>query len=592
MPPLGPLAATLSAAAARRAVRHVLETGAVRTLCQPIGSLSTGDILGYEALSRPEAPAPLDAPQEFLAAASACNLLEQVDHAWRLAAVARLGRLLAHEQLLFLNCTPTALTSGLLGPASFQSIVRRHGLQPERVVLEITEERAISDFDQMRRIVSAFRTAGFLFAIDDAGAGPSSLQSIVELRPDFIKLDRWLARDIEFDRGRRSMVEAICTFARQVGARVVAEGIETREQLAAFVELGADFGQGYFLGRPEALPCPVGPDARLAIHRANRQRREAPVVTRVGDLVTITPTVNAETPGARLMDHFARNRHLEAVIVLNGGQVEGIVTRGRIFERMSGQFGLPLNGRRPAAELCVPATCVDASVSPRVAARAALERAAPFQQDPLVILDGTALAGIVRVHELLQAVLAEEVAEARHLNPLTGLPGNRRIREHLERLRTDPAGWYVFYADLDRFKLFNDACGFAHGDAAIYELSRILVDAANAGRHDAFVGHVGGDDFILVLHQDDLEPFRAACYRVLSRPRWFDPDGKLPPDISLTVSIAGCPLDRLAHLEYAELAAILANAKRLVKHAGGNTFHIFEDLAPSPAGAQSDAEAA
>ncbi len=592
MPPLGPLAATLSAAAARRAVRHVLETGAVRTLCQPIGSLSTGDILGYEALSRPEAPAPLDAPQEFLAAASACNLLEQVDHAWRLAAVARLGRLLAHEQLLFLNCTPTALTSGLLSPATFQSIVRRHGLQPERVVLEITEERAISDFDQMRRIVSAFRTAGFLFAIDDAGAGPSSLQSIVELRPDFIKLDRWLARDIEFDRGRRSMVEAICTFARQVGARVVAEGIETREQLAAFVELGADFGQGYFLGRPEALPCPVGPDARLAIHRANRQRREAPVVTRVGDLATITPTVNAETPGARLMDHFARNRHLEAVIVLAGGQVEGIVTRGRIFERMSGQFGLPLNGRRPAAELCVPATCVDASVSPRVAARAALERAAPFQQDPLVILDGTALAGIVRVHELLQAVLAEEVAEARHLNPLTGLPGNRRIREHLERLRTDPAGWYVFYADLDRFKLFNDACGFAHGDAAIYELSRILVDAANAGRHDAFVGHVGGDDFILVLHQDDLEPFRAACYRVLSRPRWFDPDGKLPADISLTVSIAGCPLDRLAHLEYAELAAILANAKRLVKRAGGNTFHIFEDLAPSPAGAQSDAEAA
>ena len=462
MPPLGPLAATLSAAAARRAVRHVLDSGAVRTLCQPIGSLSTGDILGYEALSRPEAPPPLDTPQEFLAAASACDLLEQVDHAWRLAAVARLGRLLAHEQLLFLNCTPTALTSGLLSAASFQSIVRRHGLQPERVVLEITEERAISDFDQMRRIVSAFRTAGFLFAIDDAGAGPSSLQSIVELRPDFIKLDRWLARDIEFDRGRRSMVEAICTFARQVGARVVAEGIETREQLAAFVELGADFGQGFFLGRPEALPCPVGPDARLAIHRANRQRREAPVVTRVGDLVTITPTVTADTRGARLMEHFARNRHLEAVIVLDGARVEGIVTRGRIFERMSGQFGLPLNGRRPASELCVPATCVDASVSPRVAARAALERAAPFQQDPLVILDGTALAGIVRVHELLQAVLAEEVAEARHLNPLTGLPGNRRIREHLERLRTDPAGWYVFYTDLDRFKLFNDALSLIH----------------------------------------------------------------------------------------------------------------------------------
>jgi len=592
MPPLGPLAATLSAAAARRAVRHVLETGAVRTLCQPIGSLSTGDILGYEALSRPEAPPPLDSPQEFLAAASACDLLEQVDHAWRLVAVARLGQLLAHEQLLFINCTPTALISGLLSPSSFQSIVRRHALQPERVVLEITEERAISDFDQLRRIVSAFRTAGFLFAIDDAGAGPSSLQSIVELRPDFIKLDRWLARDIEFDRGRRSMVEAICTFARQVGARVVAEGIETREQLTAFVELGADFGQGYFLGRPEPLPSPTSAEARLAIHRANRQRRDAPVVSRVGDLVTITPTVSAHTPGARLMDHFARNRHLEAVVVLDGSRVDGIVTRGRIFERMSGQFGLPLNGRRPAAELCVPATCVDASASPRTAARAALERAAPFQQDPLVVLEGTQLAGIVRVHELLQAVLAEEVAEARNLNPLTGLPGNRRIKEHLERLRNDPAGWYLLYADLDRFKHFNDACGFAHGDAAIYEFSRILVDAANAARHDVFIGHVGGDDFIVAVHEDDLEPFRAACYRVLSRPRWFDPDGKLPADITLTVSIAGCPFERVAHLGYEELAAILASAKRLVKHAGGNSFDIFENLAPPSAASRADAEAA
>ncbi len=583
-----PLASTAAIAANRRIVRRVLETGAVRSLCQPIVSLSTADILGYESLSRPEAPPPLDRPQEFLAAASACQLLDQVDHAWRLAAVSRFGPLLQHDQVLFLNCTPAALISGLLSPSSFQAYVRRHGLQPERVVLEITEEQAIEDFDQMRRIVGAFRSAGFLFAIDDAGAGASSLQSIVELRPDFIKLDRWLARDIEFDRGRRSMVEAICTFARQVGARVIAEGIETRDQLTAFVELGADFGQGYFLGIPGPLPAPVTPEARLAIHRANRERREAPVVSRVGDLVTITPTVAAATPGQAVAEQFFHNRHLEAVVVLDDARVEGIITRGRIFERMAGQFGLPLNGRRPARQLCVPATCVDASASPRMAARAALERPAAFQQDPLVVLEGTTLVGIVRVHELLQAVLAEEVAEARNLNPLTGLPGNRRIREHLERLRADGAHWYLLYADLDQFKRFNDTYGFAHGDAAILALARILADAAAAAGHEPFVGHVGGDDFIIAVHAADLDAYRAACLRALARPHWFDPEHKLPPDASLTVTVAGCRFATLADLPYEDIAAALAQAKRHLKHTGGNRFDIVEDI-PLP---RSAAEAA
>lgn len=578
------LASTATAAATRRLVRRVLDTGAVRSLCQPIVSLSTADILGYESLSRPEAPPPLDRPQEFLAAASACQLLDQVDHAWRLAAVSRFGPLLQHDQVLFLNCTPAAFISGLLSPSSFQGHVRRNGLQPERVVLEITEEQAIEDFDHMRRIVGAFRAAGFLFAIDDAGAGASSLQSIVELRPDFIKLDRWLARDIEFDRGRRSMVEAICSFARQVGARVIAEGIETRDQLAAFVGLGADFGQGYFLGIPSSLPATITPEARLAIHRANRERREAPVVSRVGDLVTITPTVSADTPGFSLMEHFARNRHLEAVIVLDGARVDGIVTRGRIFERMSGQFGLSLNGRRPAAELSIPATCVDATASPRMAARAALERPAAFQQDPLVVLEGSTLVGIVRVHELLQAVLAEEVAEARNLNPLTGLPGNRRIREHLERLRTEAADWYLLYADLDQFKRFNDTYGFAHGDAAILALARILSDAAAAASHEPFVGHVGGDDFIIAVHAADLEAYRAACLRSLARPHWFDPEHKLPADALLTVTVAGCRFADLAGLPYEDIAVALAQAKRRFKHTGGNRFDILEDFAhPTPA---------
>ncbi|WP_322795553.1 bifunctional diguanylate cyclase/phosphodiesterase [Tepidiforma sp.] len=580
-----PIASLVTAASARRTVQHALETGAVRSLCQPIVSLSTGETFGFEALSRPECPAPLDNPQHFLAAAAAANLLAQVDQAWRVAAVTRFGPLLAADQALFLNCTPRAFETGYLRPGPFQAFVRRHGLHPERVVLEITEEHAIEDFDHMRRLLSAFRACGFLIAIDDAGAGPSSLQSIVELRPDFIKLDRWLARDIEFDRGRRSMVEAIASVAAEVGARLIAEGIESAGQLAAFVELGAHFGQGYFLGRPEALPLPAVPEARNEIRLANRRRRELPLAARVGDLVTITPTVPADTPGSTVFELFHTNLHLQAVVVVEQDRprVLGIITRGRIYERMTGQFGLPLNGRRPARDLCAPATLVDAALAPRVAARVALERPGAAQEDPLVVLDGGAPAGIVRLPELLQAVLAEEVAEARNLNPLTGLPGNQRIRQQVEQLRANPGQWLILYADLDNFKHFNDRHGFAHGDTAILQLARILTDAAARCVREPFIGHVGGDDFVILLHAGDLPTFRLACQRALAEPHWFDPARKLQ-GVVLTASIGGCPLAALSGLAYEDLAETLARAKRIVKSSGGNSFRIFEDLSPESIG--------
>ncbi|MBK9545021.1 MAG: EAL domain-containing protein [Dehalococcoidia bacterium] len=146
--------------------------------------------------------------------------------------------------------------SGHTTAGALEATTRQFGLSPERVVLELTEGEKIDDFDRMRRVLGGFRSRGFLIAIDDAGAGQSSLQSVVELRPDYIKLDRWLSRDIEFDRSRRSMVQALVGFAHQVRARVVAEGIETYEQLDAFIDLGVDFGQGYIFGFLPRYPCP------------------------------------------------------------------------------------------------------------------------------------------------------------------------------------------------------------------------------------------------------------------------------------------------------------------------------------------------
>lgn len=563
----------------RSEIERVLAGGNSRAVCQPIVSLATADVLGYEALTRPDAAEPLNSPAHFLAAANHHGLIAEVDDAWRNAAVSRFGPVLQRGHLLFINCSPASLVGGQMRATALQSMVRRHGIEPERVVIEITEEQAIEDFDQMRRILSGFRSYGFLLAIDDAGAGQSSLQSTVELRPNFVKLDRWLSRDIEFDRARRSMVEAITGFAHQMRARVVAEGIETPEQIEAFIELGVDFGQGFVLGKPAALPRAPEQKAVRVIQTLNTERRKLRAESRnarVGDLATISPTIGQSAFGAAILELFQENSLLEVLPVVSESGVLGIITRGRLFERMSGQFGLSLYEKRPASQMCVPATTVAATLSARSAARIALSRPPVFQQDPLVVMDGDQFAGVVGISDLMQQMLAEEVAEARLSNPLTGLPGNRIIRRQIETLLGSAAPYYVLYADIDNFKSFNDEHGFAHGDTAILGLARVLTEAGSACKNESFVGHVGGDDFVMLVHHDDVDTVQHVVTRGLAD-RWFDLENKLPGS-RLTCSVGGGPLRDAARLSYEEMAAVVAQVKRTLKLRGGDRFEVFPSL--------------
>ena len=112
----------------------------------------------------------------------------------------------------------------------------------------------VDDYPALKAALAVFRERGFRLAIDDAGAGFASLRHIVLLHPDFIKLDMTLTRDVHVDATRRALVVALVAFGSQIGARVVAEGVETPEQLATLLEAGVHFGQGFYLARPQALP--------------------------------------------------------------------------------------------------------------------------------------------------------------------------------------------------------------------------------------------------------------------------------------------------------------------------------------------------
>jgi EAL domain-containing protein (putative c-di-GMP-specific phosphodiesterase class I)/ActR/RegA family two-component response regulator len=238
--------------AALRRVRAVIETRAIECVYQPILELHTLTRVGYEALARFK-PEPVRGPLEWFEDANAVGLgLELELTALRVAleTVSTAGSSVLDTEFLAVNASPATVCS----PEFAECFT---DVRLDRVVVEVTEHAAIEDYRAFHRAFDPLRSAGARLAIDDAGAGYASLRHILQLKPDFIKLDLSLTRAIHADEPRRAMAAALVAFAEQTGSLVIAEGIETEDELDALRALGAGHGQGYHLGRPGAL-MPAG----------------------------------------------------------------------------------------------------------------------------------------------------------------------------------------------------------------------------------------------------------------------------------------------------------------------------------------------
>ena len=154
---------------------------------------------------------------------------------------------------LFLNCLPSAIRDPQFRGAALQQLLERLRLRPSDVVFEISERESIGNFAMFREARDHFASLGLGIALDDTGVGYSSLEAVLELAPDFIKVDRVLVRSIDTDPPRQELLRSLNAVAAKLGARVIAEGIETSEELATLQALGVPFGQVYLLGRAAPL---------------------------------------------------------------------------------------------------------------------------------------------------------------------------------------------------------------------------------------------------------------------------------------------------------------------------------------------------
>ena len=214
---------------------------------QPIVDVLTGVATGVEALARFDSPLP---PDQWFRQAEPVGLRLPLELAAARTALTALERP-NHFGYLSVNLSAEAIISDAFG-----ELVA--AVDPDRLVVEITEHAAVEDYEGLSRALLRYRSAGVRLAVDDAGAGYASLRHILKLRPDFIKIDLSLVQDIHLDPVRQALATSLVTFSHTVDAVLVAEGVEQQEELDTLVELGVRHMQGYLLCRPCADPPSAG----------------------------------------------------------------------------------------------------------------------------------------------------------------------------------------------------------------------------------------------------------------------------------------------------------------------------------------------
>lgn len=574
------------------ALSSILAQSGLHSLFQPIISLSERRILGYEALSRGPSNSPLHSPVALFAVARQAGRLSELEIACRHSACRRFSEQLLPGKL-FLNVSPESLLEAAHQPGRTLQLLQDFGIPPSQVVIELTEQTPIDDFQLLQNALHHYRDMGFSIALDDLGAGYSSLRLWSELRPDYVKIDRHFIDGIHQDALKREFVGSILQIAKASRAKVIAEGIELAEELTVLTEMGVDLVQGYLLCRPQEQPSqdawammPKHDNTSVALNDEGSD---------LSALLNDQPAVARNTPTANVLEAFRRQANLNSLAVLDEqGQPCGIVHRHSLSDALLKPFATDLFARKPISRLMNDDfLAVELTQSLQQVSRLITSRARQrIEEDFIITLNGHYL-GLGRVIDVLKLITELKIQQARYANPLTLLPGNVPIQQCLTRLLQQGRESVICYVDIDSFKPFNDIYGYGRGDEVLLCLAQCLNDRVDPSRD--FVGHIGGDDFLLVLGPEDwrkrlnqlLDDFHSQCRRFY-RSEHLEAGCFVAPNrqgirqefplLSLSIGVVHLYPQACGQLDSSQLAELASQAKHHAKNVQGYSVHVIDSL--------------
>ncbi len=467
----------------RAAIRNVVSHNDFEVVFQSIHDVTSGAAIGVEALARfPRAPF---RPDAFLAQAALMGLGIELETAILMRVIGMMAQL-PDDLFVAVNISPAAV---LVAP--WTQLL--DGVDASRLVLELTEHDAVLDYGALDDALTPCRARGVRVAVDDVGAGFSSFSHVLELGPEFVKIDQSITRRIDVDDARRRLAHAIAELAAQMGATVIAEGVENQGELDAVGAVGIGSAQGYFLSRPGPLAQGF-PRAAVTAQPADRLPTGVDVLAdRRFELALAHSPIGMAVVG--LDGTFMRtNRALRSMLGYSKRELAELtfqeITHPDDLEADVAMLTECLEGRRRSYRIDKRYIAADGHV---VWGALTVVSVHTPSEGPRYFVSQIVDVTADRVRE---AALARQAAT----DPLTALANRSAGWNRLERLESSGAGYGVLFCDIERFKAVNDQRGHLAGDQLLVEVADRLRAAAS---DQDLVARWGGDEFLVITDAVD-----------------------------------------------------------------------------------------
>ncbi|MEM6434768.1 MAG: EAL domain-containing protein [Cyanobacteria bacterium P01_D01_bin.115] len=561
---------------------------------QPIVSIQdTTQIYGYESLIRGvDEQGNLVMPESILTAATEAGLLAQLDRIARLRAIAQASQ---HQLMgrLFINFTPTALYDPVSCLRSTVEAIDAAGISHDQVVFEVVESDNPQDVGHLKTVLKFYREAGFLVALDDLGAGYSSLNLLHQLRPDFIKLDMEMIRDVHCDLYKASITEKLLEIAQKLNIQTVAEGIECVEELAWLRDRGATLAQGYLIARPKAELVTTTPTFALN-----------PPIINLTDPTKAQPGVHHQSESERIIaavnQRIQESLELDEILQTTADEVRQLFNADRVVIY---QFEDDWSGRVAVESLAAGCTSIldfhardtcfqsthatyyqegnsraiaDMEVAELSPCYVELLRSLQIRASLIVpILHQDNLWGLLIAHQCYEArqwqqseinlfnQLAGQAAIAIHQSEL--YQQLRQANQELQRLATSDgltqvanrrcfdetlaSEWQsaaqeqtplsLILCDIDCFKRYNDTHGHLAGDDVLKTVAQTIEQTVKGPAN--LVARYGGEEFAVILPNLDAAGAIAIADQIQSNINALKishPNSPVSPFVTLSLGVA------------------------------------------------------
>lgn len=482
---------------------EIIKDQRLAVVFQPIISLKNGDILGYEALSR----TPFE--ETFRNIEDLFSLAKKYDRLWELERLRQMKTLQSARSFLvppfnkklFMNVSPQVMKHEKFHTKMTEFFLSEFHISPRNIIFEVTEQSMIDDMQGFQSTLSQYKSDNFSLAIDDAGVEYAGLNAITDFNPNYIKIDMKLIRNIQDHSLQGAIVKGMVEFSKVSNVSLIAEGVETYEELETITRMGVQYAQGYYIQRPHHKIQPLEAkliqdilDIRTIMMQEERNRVQ---IIPIEQLSLPTHTISSDTLTIDAYEIMNRDVDCYGLTILEDGKPIGILTKKSMALTLSGRYGFTLYQNKPISKIMDHEfLSVDYRMPISIVAELAMDRPQDKLYDFVVVTKDDQYHGSVTIKRMLQKVTELEVSSAKQQNPLTGLPGNIAIEHRLNNILKEGLDFSAVYLDIDNFKPYNDVYGFETGDLIIKLLAKLAEDFVPT---DQFIGHIGGDDFIILF---------------------------------------------------------------------------------------------